>query len=54
MNPIEHAWKVLKKEINHLRGEATLTAIMQQASRFLRNNTFDYKLLGLTKFRIFK
>lgn len=54
MNPIEHVWKVLKKEINHLRGEATLTEIMQKAGKFLKSHTFDYQLLGLDKISIFK
>lgn len=54
MNPIEHVWKVLKKEINSLRGEATLTEIMHKARKFLKSNTFDYKLLGLDKHHIFK
>ena len=54
MNSIEHVWKALKKEINHLRGEAALTEIMQKAKVFLKSNTFDYKLLGLDKHHIFK
>ena len=54
MNPIEHVWKVLKKAINHLRGEAALTEIMQQARGFLKSNIFDYQLLGLDKVSIFK
>lgn len=54
MNPIEKVWKKLKQRINHLRGEATLTEITQKSEEFLNNNTFDYKLLGLTKSRIFK
>jgi transposase len=46
-NPIEHVWKELKKHINHLRGTATLPEIMIVANRFLRNEKFRYKLLGL-------
>jgi transposase len=54
MNPIEKVWKRLKQNINHLRGEATLTEIMRKAREFLQNNTFYYKLFGLTRVRIFK
>ncbi|MCG2690173.1 IS630 family transposase [Candidatus Parcubacteria bacterium] len=50
MNPIEHVWKVLKKEINHLRGEASLIEIMQEAKYFLNKKTFNYKLFGLKFF----
>lgn len=53
MNPIEHVWKALKKHINYLRGEAPLTEIMQEAEHFLNKKTFNYKLLGLDKFRMF-
>lgn len=52
MNPIEHVWKALKQNINHLRGEAPLTEIMKQAEYFLNKKTFNYKLLGLDEFRI--
>lgn len=47
MNPIEHCWKALKQNINHLRGEAPLTEIMQEAKHFLNKKTFNYKLFGL-------
>ena len=47
MNPIEHCWKAVKKHINHLRGEAPLTEIMQEAKHFLNKKTFNYKLFGL-------
>lgn len=47
MNPIEHVWKVLKKHINHLRGESSLTEIMKQSEYFLNKKTFNYKLFGL-------
>lgn len=50
MNPIEHVWKVVKKEINHLRGEAPLTEIMKEAKHFLNKKTFNYKLFGLKRF----
>lgn len=49
MNPIEHVWKELKKEINGLRGKATLTEIVQKARVFLKSNKFNYKLFGLDK-----
>lgn len=52
MNPIEHVWKALKKHINHLRGESSLTEIMKEAEHFLNKKTFNYKLLGLDKFRM--
>lgn len=52
MNPIEHVWKTLKQNINHLRSEASLTEIMREAKHFLNKKTFNYKLLGLEKFRI--
>ena len=51
MNPIEHVWKVLKKEINHLRGEAPLSEIMQETKHFLNKKTFNYKLFGLKRFQ---
>ncbi len=54
MNPIEHVWKALKKQINHLRGGAPLTEIMREAEQFLKDTTFDYKLFDLDKIRIFK
>jgi len=47
MNPIEHVWKVLKKDINHLRGDTSLIEIMKQARKFLNKKTFNYKLFGL-------
>ena len=50
MNPIEHIWKTLKKNINHLRGETSLTEIMKQAKLFLNKKTFNYKLFGLKYF----
>ena len=50
MNPIEHVWKALKKHINHLRGESSLTEIMKQAKSFLNKKTFNYKLFGLKYF----
>ena len=46
MNPIEHCWKVMKKHINHLRGEASLREIMKEAKSFLNKKTFNYKLFG--------
>lgn len=53
LNPIEHVWKALKKHINHLRGEVPLIEIMKEARYFLNKKTFNYKLLGLDKFRMF-
>jgi transposase len=46
MNPIEHVWKAMKKHINYLRGESSLTEIMKQAKLFLNKKTFNYKLFG--------
>lgn len=54
MNPIEHIWKIMKKHINHLRGETTLTEIILEAEAFLENNVFNYRLFGLDRFRIFE
>ena len=53
-NPIEHVWKILKSDINYLRGQSTLTEIIYKAEEFLDTNSFNYKLLGVSKSRIFK
>jgi len=54
MNPIEKVWKKMKQKINQMRGGSTLTETTKKAREFLKNNTFNYKLLGLDSFRIFK
>jgi len=54
LNPQEHVWKELKRHINHLRGSASLTEIMSEAMKFLKNKTFSYKLFSLTKKGILK
>ena len=54
MNPIEHVWKELKRNIAFLRPENDLDKIMIRAKNYLNRNRFNYRLLGMDKVSIFK
>lgn len=45
LNPQEHVWKALRKEINKVKGKYSFSETVDKACRFLLTQKFDYRFL---------